>query len=47
MENQDIFNQFKKAADNAESPEFAAMEPIWSRVEAKLDQKELKKETAL
>jgi len=47
MENQDIFNQFKKAADNAESPEFASMEQGWSRVEAKLDQKELKQETAL
>ena len=47
MENQDIFNQFKKAADNAESPEFASMEQVWSRVEAKLDQKELKQETAL
>mgnify|MGYP006200102349 FL=1 len=47
MENQDIFNQFKKAAENAESPEFASMEQVWSRVEAKLDQKELKQETAL
>lgn len=47
MENQDIFNQFKKAADKAESPEFASMEQVWSRVEAKLDQKELKQETAL
>jgi hypothetical protein len=47
MENQDIFNQFKKAADNAESPEFASMEQVWSRVEAKLDQKELKQETVL
>lgn len=47
MEHQDIFNQFKKAADKAESPEFASMEQVWSRVEAKLDQKELKQETAL
>lgn len=47
MENQDIFNQFKKAADNAESPEFASMEQVWSRVEGKLDQKVLKKETRL
>jgi hypothetical protein len=47
MEDQDIFNQFKKAADNAESPEFASMEQVWSRVEAKLDQKELKQETVL
>ena len=47
MEHQDIFNQFKKVADKAESPEFASMEQVWSRVEAKLDQKELKQETAL
>lgn len=45
MENQDIFNQFKKAADNAESPGFASMEKVWNRVEEKLDQKELKKQT--
>jgi hypothetical protein len=47
MEHQDIFNQFKKAADNAESPDFGAMEKVWQRVESKLDQKELKKETVL
>lgn len=47
MENQDIFNQFKKAADNAESPDFASMEKVWNRVEEKLDQKVLKKETVL
>ncbi|MFN3754180.1 hypothetical protein [Flavobacterium sp.] len=47
MENQDIFNQFKKAADNAESPDFASMEKVWNRVEEKLDQKELKKESNL
>lgn len=47
MENQDIFNQFKKAADNAESPDFASMEKVWNRVEEKLDQKVLKKETIL
>lgn len=47
MENQDIFNQFKKAADNAESPEFASMENVWQRVETKLDQKELKQKTVL
>ena len=40
MENQDIFNQFKKAADNAESPDFASMEKVWNRVEEKLDKKE-------
>lgn len=43
MENQDIFNQFKKAADNAESPDFASMEKVWNRVEEKLDKKELTK----
>lgn len=47
MENQDIFNQFKKAADNAESPDFASMEKVWNRVEEKLDKKELKKATNL
>ncbi|MBF6642524.1 hypothetical protein IVB69_13615 [Flavobacterium sp. J49] len=47
MENQDIFNQFKKAADNAESPDFASMEKVWNRVEEKLDKKELKQETVL
>ncbi|MEO0045657.1 MAG: hypothetical protein RL705_848 [Bacteroidota bacterium] len=47
MENQDIFNQFKKAADNAESPDFASMEKVWHRVEEKLDKKELKQETQL
>ena len=47
MENQDIFNQFKKAADNAESPDFASMEKVWQRVEVKLDQKVLKKESNL
>jgi TonB-dependent SusC/RagA subfamily outer membrane receptor len=47
MENQDIFNQFKKAADNAESPDFASMEKVWNRVEEKLDKKVLKKESNL
>ncbi len=47
MENQDIFNQFKKAADNAESPDFASMEKVWNRVEEKLDKKELKKSSQL
>ncbi|NNT72193.1 hypothetical protein HKT18_08215 [Flavobacterium sp. IMCC34852] len=47
MENQNIFNQFKKAADNAESPDFASMEKVWHRVEEKLDKKELKQETVL
>lgn len=38
MENQDkIFDQFKKASDNQETPDFAGMEKVWSRVDAKLD----------
>jgi hypothetical protein len=38
MENQDkLFDQFKKAADNQETPDFAGMEKVWSRVDAKLD----------
>lgn len=38
MEHQDnIFEQFKKAADNQESQDFPGMEKVWSRVDAKLD----------
>ncbi|MBC7747917.1 MAG: hypothetical protein H7Z76_04935 [Methylotenera sp.] len=38
MENQDkIFEQFKNAAQNAETKDFPEMEKIWSRVDAKLD----------
>lgn len=47
MEDQDIFNQFKKAANNAESPGFQAMDKVWQRVEEKLDKKELKNQTVL
>ena len=38
MENQDkLFEQFKKAAENQETKDFPGMEKIWSRVDAKLD----------
>jgi TonB-dependent SusC/RagA subfamily outer membrane receptor len=38
MENQDkIFEQFKKAAENSENQDFPGMEKVWSRVDAKLD----------
>ncbi|MFC4817255.1 hypothetical protein [Flavobacterium sp. GCM10023249] len=39
MENQDnnLFDQFKKAADNSESTDFPGLEKVWSRVDAKLD----------
>ena len=38
MENQDkIFEQFKNAAEKAETKDFPEMEKIWSRVDAKLD----------
>ena len=48
MENQDkLYNQFKSAAENAETKDFPGMENIWNRVEQKLDTKVLKKETKL
>ena len=48
MENQDkLYNQFKSAAENAETKDFPGMENIWNRVEQKLDNKVLKKETKL
>lgn len=48
MENQDkLYNQFKSAAENAETKDFPGMENVWSRVEQKLDTKVLKKETKL
>lgn len=48
MENQDkLYNQFKSAAENAEKKDFPGMENIWNRVEQKLDNKVLKKETKL
>jgi len=43
MEHQDnLFNQIKAAANNAETPNFASMDKVWNRVEEKLDKKELK-----
>jgi len=40
MENQDkLYQQFKDAADKAESKGFGSMEAIWNRVEEKLDEK--------
>ena len=48
MENNDkIFEQFKKAADNVAPKDFSSMENVWSRVEEKLDNKVLKKETKI
>ena len=48
MKNQDkLYNQFKSAAENAETKDFPGMENVWNRVEQKLDTKVLKKETKL
>ena len=48
MENQDkLYNQFKSAAENAETKDFPGMENVWNRVEQKLDTKVMKKETKL
>lgn len=47
MENKDIFNQIKAAADHAETPHFASMDKVWNRVEEKLDQETLKNEKIL
>lgn len=48
MENQDkLYNQFKSAAENAETKDFPGMENVWNRVEQKLDTKVLKKESKL
>ena len=42
MENQDkLYNQFKSAAENAETKDFPGMENVWNRVEQKLDTKVL------
>lgn len=46
MENQDkIFDQFKNASDKATLPDFAGLEKVWSRVDAKLDTVVYKKQT--
>ena len=48
MEPEDIiFDQFKSAADNAETKQFPAMDKVWNRVEDKLDHKILTKENTL
>lgn len=48
MENHDkMLNQIKTAAENATTKDFPSMENVWSRVEAKLDKKVLKKENTL
>lgn len=44
MDNQDIFNKIKSAAENAETKEFPGMEKVWSRIDAKLDDKVEKKQ---
>jgi hypothetical protein len=42
-----IYEQFKKAATNAEQKEFPATDSVWNRVETKLDQKILVKQNTL
>lgn len=42
-----LFNQIKSAAENAETKDFPSMDKVWNRVEEKLDQKVIKKETNL
>lgn len=42
-----IFEQFKSAAEHAETKKFPAMDSVWNRVEHKLDNKQLSKETKL
>lgn len=46
MDNQDkLFDQIKSAAENAETKDFASMEKVWSRIDAKLDTKVEQKNT--
>jgi TonB-dependent SusC/RagA subfamily outer membrane receptor len=48
MDNNDtIFDQFKEVFREAESKDFAAMETVWSRIDAKLDTKAHKTENKL
>jgi hypothetical protein len=47
MEDQDIFNQIKAAANSDAMQHFGAMDKVWNRVEAKLDNKILKKENTV
>ncbi len=44
MEQEKLYHQIKKAAENAEFKDYPAMDKVWNRVEDKLDQKLLKKE---
>lgn len=43
MEENNLLNQIKSAAENAETKDFSGMEKVWQRVEEKLDNKEDKK----
>jgi hypothetical protein len=47
MEDQELFNQIKVAANNDAMQHFGAMDKVWNRVEAKLDNKILKKENTV
>lgn len=47
MEHESLYNNIKKAAENAETKDFPNMEKIWNQVETKLDQKILIKENNL
>jgi hypothetical protein len=48
MDNNDkIFDQFKEVFREAESKDFAAMETVWSRIDAKLETKAHKTENKL
>jgi hypothetical protein len=47
MENQDIFNKIKTAAEKAATKDSPSMDKVWSRVEDKLDNKVLHKENNL
>ena len=44
MDNQDIFNKIKLAAENTATKDFPSMEKVWSRIDAKLDTKVVKKQ---
>jgi hypothetical protein len=47
MEDQDIFNQIKAAANSDAMQHFGSMDKVWDRVEKKLDNKILKKENTV
>lgn len=46
MENDKLFHNIKKAAENPDSPKFDSMDRVWGKVEAKLDNVALKKQTS-